>query len=327
MDWRDSDQDDAMEAIDLTLSSPEPAHQPRVTLNQQRLPTVKSEVRSRFTNGTRAQLDGTTSGNLSSNPHLHTRQINPQHIAQIIDTSSTDAVKSVLKELCKLSPALSGAVARGLATHSTFARDLVKQHELTRKQQQRSRTSIGTSDKYGRKSEQDARERMKQRLAAKHMAGGASTSCVNSSSTSSKVRPVNSSGSQSIQRMKRENPPVITESDSDLDQYIPREFSSGPQTAKRTKSPHRHSPKLNSAIPSRSLSHSQRPVHIKRSVSDEMESKTCTKCEMLLDEDEEDGLCFYHAGEKLIVDGIPTCGQCQKPWSATSCAIGTHIGR
>ncbi|KAF1913166.1 hypothetical protein BDU57DRAFT_559289 [Ampelomyces quisqualis] len=319
-----------MDAIDLTLSSPEPEPRPRVTLHQQQLPTIKSEARSRSSNGTRAPLDGNTPGFSASNPPLPARQISPQHIAQIIDTSSTNSIRSTLKELCKLSPALSGAVARGLATHSTFARDLIKQ------QQQRSRASVGASGISDRQSGQvvhermkqhgeDARKRMKQRLATKHMEIRMNSNRVHSSSTYSNVPAMQAGESQSIPKIKCENPPVMPDSDSDLDQYIPSEFSSGPQVARLTRLPHRNSPKRNAASTSRPLSHAHRPVHTKRSFSDEMESKTCSQCQMLLEEGEEDGLCFYHAGQRLIIDGTSICGQCNKPWSSTSCAIGTHV--
>jgi hypothetical protein len=253
---------------------------------------------------------------------LHTQQINPQHLTQIIDTAPESALKSVLKELCKLSPALSGAVARGLATQSLFARDLIRQQELTKEQQQRPRAAVSTSA--DQQEGQDTCERMKQRLAAKHMESKSKKSSNHISTASSNAR-VMPSGSQSIPKIKREHPAITTESDSDLDQYIPEEFSSKLQAARPTPLPDRKSPKFNTATVSKSLSQLKRPVFTKRSVSDEMESSICTQCQMLLDEDEEDGVCEYHAGKKLRVDGIATCGDCCKPWYTTGCASGTHV--
>jgi hypothetical protein len=53
------------------------------------------------------------------------RTINPYHMEQIVNTTDSDALRGVLLNLCKISPALSEAIARGLAPHSTYAQALV----------------------------------------------------------------------------------------------------------------------------------------------------------------------------------------------------------
>jgi hypothetical protein len=53
------------------------------------------------------------------------RHVNPQHVARILESSDVRAIRHVLLTLCKASPALSGAVARGLAPYSVFAQAVV----------------------------------------------------------------------------------------------------------------------------------------------------------------------------------------------------------
>lgn len=48
--------------------------------------------------------------------------VDSDHIRQIVNTSPREEVTELLVHLCKSSPALSGAVARGLAPHSTWAK-------------------------------------------------------------------------------------------------------------------------------------------------------------------------------------------------------------
>ncbi|ORY11300.1 hypothetical protein BCR34DRAFT_601406 [Clohesyomyces aquaticus] len=55
-------------------------------------------------------------------------RISPNDIDKIIATSDPRAIAKVLSDLCKLSPALTGAVARGLAQHSTFAQTLITRY-------------------------------------------------------------------------------------------------------------------------------------------------------------------------------------------------------
>jgi hypothetical protein len=54
-------------------------------------------------------------------------QIHPDHLAQIIHSSDPEALRTVLINLCKFSPALSGAVARGLQ-NSRFSQALINKY-------------------------------------------------------------------------------------------------------------------------------------------------------------------------------------------------------
>jgi hypothetical protein len=52
--------------------------------------------------------------------------IDPQHLVRILESCDVRALRYVLLNLCKTSPALSGAVARGLAPYSVFAQAIIK---------------------------------------------------------------------------------------------------------------------------------------------------------------------------------------------------------
>ncbi|KAF2714252.1 hypothetical protein K504DRAFT_157449 [Pleomassaria siparia CBS 279.74] len=70
-------------------------------------------------------------GAVRERDHHPNPQVHPDHLARIINTSNPQAVREVLLNLCKLSPALSGAVARGLAHSSTFAQATIKKYHPT----------------------------------------------------------------------------------------------------------------------------------------------------------------------------------------------------
>ncbi|KAF2733279.1 hypothetical protein EJ04DRAFT_274530 [Polyplosphaeria fusca] len=48
-----------------------------------------------------------------------------EHVKRIILTSNSDAIRTVLLNLCNISPNLCGAIARGLAPHSTYAQSTI----------------------------------------------------------------------------------------------------------------------------------------------------------------------------------------------------------
>jgi hypothetical protein len=98
-------------------------------------------------------------------PQQQSRRINPHHVRQIIDTSSSKHLRSVVLQLCKSSPALSGAIARGLAPYSPWAQALIRgqqaQSQAHRQSQAHSQPAIKPEP---RSSEQESYDRMKQRL-------------------------------------------------------------------------------------------------------------------------------------------------------------------
>lgn len=128
----DSDAWDAyegIETVDLTLSpSPEP-QQPR--LLQQRRPPQYFKTDS---DAESSNMVGVKTGNpakplpqdatYGTPPRIH-----PKQLRKIVETSSPKAVRDVLLNLCDLSPALSGAVARGLASNSTYAQETIRDYQ------------------------------------------------------------------------------------------------------------------------------------------------------------------------------------------------------
>jgi hypothetical protein len=285
-------QDAHVDAIDLTLSSPEPEQRPRLSLQQPRLAThVKNEDKA-----SRIQ---------SRTPDSRARSINPQHLARIIETSSSQAVRDVLIDLCNLSPALRGAVARGLARHSTFAQGLIRQHQHT------SRAPASRPPAVKNEEGQDARERMRQHLAARVNASGSNLDRMNSSSTSSGAKGIRPAGSQSVPRVKQERRINMTDSESDLDQYIPSDFPLRTQQATPNRRPlHPGSTQFVRA---------QAPPQAKT------EARTCVQCQEVVTEKDEDGVCVYHEGPEVRVNGGKMCGGCGVPWAEKPrCAFGVH---
>jgi len=161
--------DGHVEAIDLTFSSPEPEARPQAQASRnpyQHQPSgiVKQEMggSSRSARNDSQRPGSTRSGNV---PQQQPRRVNPHHVRQIIDTSSSKALRGVVLQLCKSSPALSGAIARGLAPYSPWAQALIRgqqaQSQVHRQSQAQSQPAIKPES---RSSEQDAYDRMKQRL-------------------------------------------------------------------------------------------------------------------------------------------------------------------
>ncbi|KAF2648870.1 hypothetical protein K491DRAFT_722189 [Lophiostoma macrostomum CBS 122681] len=131
-----------IDEIDLTMSpSPEPKPEPRPRPAIQQTPRgrisqsgsrvaikpVRLEIREETRNRVKAGSMPTRRPQAPKATPAQPR-VNSVHLAHIINSSDTRALRSVLIELCKCSPALSGAVVRGLAPHSSFAQSLIRQH-------------------------------------------------------------------------------------------------------------------------------------------------------------------------------------------------------
>jgi hypothetical protein len=289
-----SGQDAHVDAIDLTLSSPEPEQLTRLSLQQPRLP-IKSEDRA--------------SRRPSRAPDPNARPINPQHLARIIQTSSSQAVRDVLVDLCNLSPALRGAVARGLARHSTFAQGLIRQHQHS------SRAPASRSPAVKKEEGQDARERMRQRHAVRKTASGSSLHHTHPPSTRPGAQGIRA-GPETVPSVKQERPIDVTDSDSDLDQYIPSDFPVRTQQA----TPNRR-PLLGPSVNPRS----GRSALARATKQAETEPQICTQCDEVVEEKDADDVCIYHAGPKVKENGRIMCGGCKLPWvEEPRCAFGTH---
>jgi hypothetical protein len=312
------------DAIDLTLSSPEPEQRPRFTPQQQRpSPYFKPESRTDPTHTRRIKSERGASSITTNSSRPHKRAVDPHHLANIIRSTDYQVVEALLLDLCSQSPALSGAVARGLARHSTFARSIINKHVSN---------SAVTSSRQARDSQsdgQDARDRMKKRLAAQHAARGSSQNRTHQSSSAIGAHGARSVHHQSATRIKRERQLERADSDSDLDQYIPRDFPVSSNQATRHRLPFSDASSSHitaeGSTPSSSL-----PAHIRdydKAVLEFMpfKPKPCIRCHETVEEEDVDGMCFHHTGPLQNINGRLTCGNCQKPANDMACAFGTHV--
>jgi hypothetical protein len=343
------ERDAQLDTIDLTLSSPEPEQRPRLPPQQQTLPSYfKTEPWSESSHSRIIKSERRASVR-APRPHgsqSHARRIHPQHLANIVRSTDYQVVEAVLLDLCLRSPALSGAVARGLAAHSTFAQSIIKRHHPN---PQGSGSRPPARD--NRSESQDARDRMRQRLAARNAVSGSSLS--QTPSTVASAQSARSAGSQdarstgpqtarfagsqrsrptgslSAPRMKREHQPDMGESDSDLDQYIPRDFPVNSQQATPTRLPLREMSSAHSTSrTSLPFSLFQPPINSQTKRAPEPKAaKPCIQCHEKIEEEDEDGLCFYHPGPPRNVNGKMMCGSCNKAVDQPGCGFGTHVTR
>ncbi|PVI04542.1 hypothetical protein DM02DRAFT_611381 [Periconia macrospinosa] len=112
-----------VETIDLTGSPEPPAPSQTRRPQQPQAPISNFFNRQGPSSGARNVLAG------KIQKHAPNAPISPDHLRRIITTSPPHAVNAVLLELCKLSPALSGAVVRGLSPHSKYAQDITRRYE------------------------------------------------------------------------------------------------------------------------------------------------------------------------------------------------------
>lgn len=327
---RDQNRDDAhVEAIDLTLSSPEPESRPQqrsYTYRQQQhsARTMKEEPRSSHrsmhSSSDHAQRHGSTrTGNFLQQQQ---RRIDPQHIKQIIDTSDHRALRTVVLQLCTLSPALSGALVRGLTTHSPWAQATMSRHKAKSQTQTRhtSKTELIAD-------EQDARERMKKRL-------GVRDDSQSSASRSRTDRP--SAGhedrdhlrlppiSQKVPTVKREHRASPTDSDDSTNIV---DFPAIARDA-RKQEPSRHATAQGSSR-HQSIAHqnTERLVAHDDSAHNsarDQNQKLCSQCGELYEEGEV--RCDFHPGREgpTRPGDIPQFTCCNKFVGEPGCKVGRH---
>jgi len=315
-----------IDTIDLTLSSPEPEQRRRLPPQQQRLPTYfKSEGRSGSSHARRIKNEQDLSVTV---PRGQTRAVNPHHLARIVRSTDHQVVEAVLLELCSQSPALSGAIARALAPHSTFAQTLIRKH------QPNARESMSSASRTSRPPVRDelddgqgARERIQRRLPARNDASGSGRNQIRSTSTMAGAQGARSTGSQSVPRIKNERQPDLEESDSDLDQYIPRDFPVGSQQASSsTRLPLRDvSSSHTTSRTSNSISSSYVFAHSQGTRIQEPRARPCINCHEEIEAEDIDGLCFFHPGPFRLFNGKSLCVQCNKSKEQPGCGFGTHV--
>jgi hypothetical protein len=300
--WDNPSDGPDFDTIDLTFSSPEPEdRRSRPPQRQQQLPQfLKKEPRSDY-----AQQH---ESNFVARHVQQVRPINPQHIAQIINTSDSQALRAVLIDLCKMSPALSGALARGLARQSTFARGLVNQRRSA------TQASASKSVKREQPDEIDSYERMKLRLANKSASQGVR-------SPSNFAKKIHATSVLPGPRVKHEPRTEDSSSDFDRDLNMP---GSLPSTARKSQS-------FRSALHDTSVSNvAQQPISLSQRFAStpysskvKPESMVCSQCHDTYTDDTE--TCFYHSGPQIMINGVVSCSDCASPSISVGCAIGMHV--
>lgn len=252
------------------------------------------------------------------------RPVNPQHLRRIIETSDSRVLRKVLIELCQMSPALSGAVTRGLARYSTFAQGVIKGGRVMPQQPVAGPSIANDSD--------DAYEHMKRRFVTK--------TPTSQRSTQYPVHGHNSLGRhaaqahrppQSTPQVKREYRAPSNDSDADSDAiHMPGSFPRSAQRATNSRSALQDftttSPVGNRLAGPPYIS--GRTTSIKRESPVKTLAKTkakkCSQCHREF-EDEFD-VCVYHTGGKVTRgDGATAYSCCKELIGAPGCQFGTHL--
>ena len=316
-----------VDAIDLTLSSPEPEIKPQPQVNAHlqhkqsaARPKQESESSSRnvHNEGDYSQRQGPTrSGNV---PQQQPRQVHPQHVRQIIDTSSPRALRHVVLQLCKTSPALSGAIARGLAPHSAYAQSLIRGQQT----QSQVPTTQRTKFEHG-SNRQDSYERMEKRLEP-------SSSTQDSVSRPHIYRPPVASedrdglrmpSSQTAPRVKREYQGSPTDSDKSTDivdfPVVERDvLRREPRTRTPAVDSSRHPPTTHLSATRLTV---HRPTH-NRALN--LKPKLCLQCGEMFKEGEIN--CYYHPGREKPTGtrDTPKYMCCGKFPGEPGCVFGRH---
>ena len=331
--------DGHVEAIDLTFSSPEPEPRPHAPANRtphQHRPSrvVKQEMGSSYESARNdSQRPGSTrSGNV---PQQQPRRVNPHHVRQIIDTSSSKHLRSVVLQLCKSSPALCGAITRGLAPHSPWAQALIRgqqaQSQAHRQSQAQRQTAIKPEP---RSSEQDSDDRMKQRLGPSSGAQSSNTRPNAQPSTPRQSMPRSAAdrndelrlppSAQKPRTVKRE--PQVSPTDSDDSTNIV-DFPALEQEARRQEHRSHNTASSSSRYqPSANSSAGGLAVHERSTHHDapDRKPKFCRQCDELLSEASPE--CQYHPGRLASArpGDVHQYICCNKFDGEPGCKLGQH---
>lgn len=300
-----------VETVDLTFSSPEPepqakqAKQPqpqqqhdRYSRQQQITSYAKKEHgRTPITKNGSAPSSSRqrmTSSNSSSLP-----AVSADHLRHIITTSPPQKVTDLLLDLCKSSPALSGAVARGLAPHSIWAQNTIKDYQR--------RTGV---------------PQVKSEVRTPH------------SSSAATPGPSTEHRSYNSPRTTHPKPAVKSEIEdleadtddslSDLDTFLPSHLSKGKAVAGPSSS-FGHATTNQTPTSASRTSEPVLPVRIKP--EPKAIGLQCMQCEKLI---EPGTHCFYHIGQRKTYAAsngrkFPMWTCCKAPIMAVGCCKGNHI--
>ncbi|KAH9876929.1 hypothetical protein IAQ61_002290 [Plenodomus lingam] len=307
-----------IDAIDLTLtSSPEPEPEPE----PERKP-AQQQQRSRAQHDLKAEprsydLASTQKSQMSDLPRpAANRSIDPQHLRRIVHTSDQHALRKVVLHLCHISPALSGAVARGLAPHSTFAKQVVSDR----------RHMEATTYQSEDESNDSAYERTKKRLAA-HITNPRSasrplTKCMEIEPTRGEFQIATSPCS--VPRVKSESRPILGSSSTDsskkqLSVPYPPSAAQGASISGSVQSNPEACVNVNRG-PTASLA----SARLFRTPRDIPRRSTCVNCRMWFTSGS-DEVCMFHSGHRVRRDGQGIYSCCDAPLTDPGCQFRRHV--
>jgi hypothetical protein len=288
------------------MSSPEPESKPRPQAQaprQARVPLPSQQARLVFERDprpygsmSRVKNEAGQPGAFVRNPVVprQARPINPEHLSNIIKTTTPYALEEVLLNLCSVSPAFSNALVRGLAPHSSAAQGIISQHQRTLPK------PVANPPKEEDDSD-DVYMQMKQRLAPPQAAPG---------------------GSQSMPHIKQELRRAPSNSSSDDDLGLPP-----PRTASRL--PATRTPLKNLSSSSAAANRTPNPASSTQKLANARKpnvpkTKYCVQCHEPFQD--EDAVCLYHTGQKITgQDGLIIWDCCHEDDDFLGCHPGMHV--
>ena len=311
--------------IDLTLSSspePEPPHQ--VTPRQSQVSTYfKREPRPYSTPYVKREKEPQRIS-LQHNGKMHQSVHQSNHkrtgnIAQMVNASDPAILKKVVLELCQMSPALRGAIARGLATHSRTPHARRREMDFMQKPSGPNMNAYDSSRPFDLVKQNPAINN-KMNLDGPPLFRGSQTQPRNPS----RINQVPGI-SQSVPRVKHEFPFASSGPGSDEDELrVPGAFPRSSQQADLASSfqDAQHSP-FTSKPAIKPISLSERLAIIKQENS--RTPKRCSQCrELFINEDD---MCMYHPGSRISRDDGEIVWSCCKASAEEEfgCEFGKHI--
>lgn len=228
-------------------------------------------------------------------------KINEVYLRRLIDTTPVGELKDLLLELCKTSPALSGAIVRGLAPHSTWAQNTIRDYQ-----------------------------KRAVRVQVKH---ANSSSAILSPASSGVLNHGLSSTSRPTSSVKPELDPLETDSDSSLKdlQFLMNPTTPLPKTPARSKPG--NSARSDLKVPSATQN---RPPSLSGSTVAGPSSKVkseprhvlpyCMQCE---ERAMPKSTCRFHVGrprvQKKGTPGVKLWTCCTKPLDSVGCCEAEHM--
>ncbi|OAL48034.1 hypothetical protein IQ07DRAFT_111602 [Pyrenochaeta sp. DS3sAY3a] len=324
-----------VDTIDLTFSSsdespsrtPLPRSRPSGVVKRESIPYHSRPIKPESSQPVPAFQ------NVASNQQVRT--INPAHLERIISTSDVFSLKRVLLDLCKTSPALSNAVARGLSRHSTFAQGVIAEHKRNQQAAQPGPPAVDMRRDAMRWTQMNANSHPrnmnppKSPLVIKKAESGFrdSKSFLYDSRDFSPSLRVPTPTPRVKNELKHEDEAEVDLDDFDSDGCpieVPRAFSNRTQPRIPMRTPLHTAPGSSNAVnsPYRTPSASQRMTSARRKPT--VPRRQCARCENYITPG--DDSCFYHSGTRIEQeDGTLIWNCCNEAVGIFGCKFGSHV--